>query len=609
MREVNYWTRRITRRRAISGAGVAGLGAASMALVGCGGGDDEEAEDTRPIEVKQEEVQSILSKREDTSSKAVKGAIIESYTTAGPTNLDPLSSPSFTANVVGNWMYPKLVKYKPGYRVPSVGEIEPYLATSWEQPEPTKITFKLRANAVWDERAPTNKRAVDAQDVVFSWEKFASKAVERKSLAASAEPTAPILKVEAPDKTTVTMTLAYPYAPLLSLLAYSRNLQIMPRESEGGFDPRNETRGAGPYILENYQPNVRLEYRRNKNYWDTDKILNDGVNFPIIPEYAAGLAQFKASKIGNFAVRQEDIIATKKDLPQLELDQAAFTRGQSMLYFGLRPGSPFRDPRVRQAVSMMVDRNLFLDTFNDLTKFKAEGYPAQARWHTHMSSGWEGYWEDPTGTGLGDAAKVFQYNVAEAKKLLAAAGFANGLEAEFAYISTGEYGTTFPKQGEVLKGMLEEGGAFKLKLVNPNYQTDYLPKYYYAKGDFNGIAWGATTQFPEIDQYLTAYFHSKGARQKSTFMGTDGIDTKSDQMLEAQRKELDANKRKAMIKDWQKYAATWCPQVLSPGQAALFSLSWPWRSNDGVFRAWDAESDRPVSTETMIWFDKSKYSG
>ncbi len=607
MERQNYWNRRLSRRRALAGAATGGVGLAGLALAGCG--DDDDSSDAKPIEQKQEEVQSILSKRVDTSAQAVKGGILEFATTADVTNLDPLSSTSFTANVAGNWMYPKLTKYKSGYRVPSVGEIEPYLAESWQQPEPTKLIFKLRQNAVWDSRAPTNKRPVDADDVVFSWNKFAAKSLSRKDLANLPDnPTGPVLKVEATDKTTVVFTLAFPYAAMLAALAYSRYLQIMPRESDGGFDPRNETRGAGPYILQNYQKNVAFQYRKNPDYWDASKLLNDGVNYPIIPEYASGLAQFKAKKVwGSFGVRQEDIISTKKEFPELVLDRGAFTRGQSMLYFGLAPDSPFADPRVRQAASMAIDRDAYLETFNNISTFTKEGYPVDVRLHSHVSSGWDGWWLDPKGKDLGEGAKNFAYNAAEAKKLLSAAGYANGVDTQIAYIQTGEYGTTFPKQGEVLKGLLEADGLFKLKLVNPDYQTEYLPKYYFAKGDFKGIAWGATTQFPEIDQYLFAYFHSQGSREKSTFQGKNG-DTKSDGLIEAQRKELDGNKRRELVKEWQRYAATWMPQILSPGTIATFTLVWPWVGNSGVFRSWDAESDIPSSIPPL-WFDKSKFTG
>lgn len=605
----SYWNRRLNRRRALLGAGTATIGAAALGLVGCGDDDDSNAEPTKPIEEKQAEVKSFLWDRKDTTAQAVKGSIYQTYTTADATNLDPLSSPSFTANGWGSWYYPRLMTYKPGYRVAANGEYEGYLAQGVEQPDPTTVTFKLRSNAVWEDKAPLNKRPIDADDVVFSWKKFSEKGQSRKDLVKLPDnPAGPVESVSAPDKNTVVFKLAFPYAPFVSAMAYSRYLQIMPKESDGGYDPRNETRSGGPWILSNYQRSVTFEIRKNPNFWDKDRVLLDGFDIPIIPEYAAQLAQFRAKKLWTFGgLRQEDVISTKKDLPDLQVDSNAQGRTCWLTYFGLQPGSPFLDPRVRQAASMLLDRDTWIDTFYNVTEFKKEGYPIESRWHSHISAGWEGFWVDPRGSSMGPNAKNFVQNVAEAKKLIEAAGVKTPIETDIAWISSGQYGVTFPKNAEVIKGMLEESGLFKLKQINPDYQTDYLPKYYFAQGDFKGIAVGASTQFPEVDQYLFAYYHSKGSRQKVALKGANG-DATSDKLIEQQRSELDAKKRAAIIQDWQKHVAGTMPMIPYPGQANTFSLFWPWVGNYGVFRAWDTESGRD-RTETALWFDKSKYTG
>ncbi|HNM78839.1 MAG TPA: ABC transporter substrate-binding protein [Tepidiformaceae bacterium] len=615
MAKDRFWENSFSRRRMLTGGAAAGIGITSLGLVGCGGGDDadEEPVDLESVPTadptKQQQAQSILWPREDTTAKATKGEIYQAYTTADVTNLDPLASPSFTANSAGSWYYPRLLSYKPGYKVPAKGDVQGYLAESWQQPEPTKVIFKLRPNAVWENAAPLNKRPIDAEDVVFSWTKFAAKNTSRKDLAKLADnPNGPVESMTAIDKNTVEVKLQYPYAPFLSAMAYSRYLQVMPRESEsGGYDPRNEVRSGGPWILSNYQRNVTFQYRKNPDYWDASNVLLNGFDIPIIPEYAAGLAQFRAKKVWSFAVRQEEIIELKKDLPELAIDQAAHGRTCWMTYFGLKPGTPFADDRVRRAASMLIDRDLWIDTFYNVSEFRTAGYPTDVRYHSHISAGWEGLWLDPKSAEMGEGKINFTKNVAEAKKLLEAAGHTSPIESEIAWIATGQYGTTFPKHAEVIKGMLEESGLFKLKQVNPDYQTDYLPKYYFAKGDFTGIAVGASTAYPEVDQFLFSYYHSKGARQKSTYQGTE-IDAKSDSMIEAQRKELDPAKRAQLIKDWQKYAATKMILIPYPGQSPAFSLFWPWIGNAGVFRAWDAESGRDT-TETKLWFDKSKYTG
>ena len=208
---------------------------------------------------------------------------------------------------------------------------------------------------------------------------------------------------------------------------------------------------------------------------------------------------------------------------------------------------------------------------------------------------------------MGDNGKYFQFNVAEAKKLLSAAGYNSPLETTANYISTTQYGSQFPKTCEVIAGMLNDSKLFNVKTVNPDYTTEFVPKYTRGKGNFQGIAMGATTTFPEIDQYLFTYFHSSGVSEQAALMGQNP-DTKSDQMIEAQRSEMDPAKRRGIIQDWQRYAAGWMPFMHFPGKANSFNLTWPWSGNIGVWRPWDSESD-VSATAPHAWFDKTKFTG
>ncbi|MEW6333184.1 MAG: ABC transporter substrate-binding protein, partial [Thermodesulfobacteriota bacterium] len=563
------------------------------------------AEVPTPSAEKEAEVRSIFWPRTDTSAQATKGGIYKGYTLADVTNLDPLSSPSYTANVVGSWLYPRLMKYRPGYRVPATGEIEGYLASAWEQPEPTRMVLKLRQDAIWDDKL--KRRPIDSSDVVFSWQKFAAKGAVRKDIVKLPEnPGAPVESIEAVDKYTVQVKLAYPYAPLPTALAYGRYMQVMPRESDGGFDPRNETRSGGPWILESYQRNVQFQFRRNPAWWDADRVFLDGFDLPIIGEYSAGLAQFRAKNVWAFATRQEDIIGMKNDLPGLALDQAAFARTCWGTHFGIQPDSPFRDYRVRQAVSMVIDRDAWIDTFYNISEFRKAGWPTEIRYHSHISSGWEGMWVDPKSPDMGAGAKAFSYDIAEARKLMSAAGYPNGIDTEIKWVAGPLFGTNFDNQCGVIKSMLEASGLFRLKELHPDYQTEYAAKIHFGKGDFKGIAIDPTSLYPDVDQFIFALYHSQGSYQQVSLLGKEP-NAKNEGLIEAQRRELDTKKRTELIKEWQRYQAEQMMMVPWPGQSPGFSLFWPWIGNAGVNRSWDAESNRE-SVETRLWFDKTRYA-
>jgi ABC-type transport system substrate-binding protein len=275
------------------------------------------------------------------------------------------------------------VQFKPGYLDnPPDGDVEPQLAERYEFADPQTLTFHLRKDAKWDQRAPTSSRPVDARDVVFSWKKFEAQSNSAESLAHSASKFAPVESINAIDDHTVQVKLAFRTGLILPSLAFNRWLQIMPRESDGGFDPRQEMRGAGPWYLETWDRSTRMNFRKNPNYWAKDRPFVDGYDGPIIGEYAQRLAQFRAGKIYGGVVAQNDIIATKEEIPELNVFQGEYGRGNWQIYFGLRPNSPFRDERVRRAVSMLIDRDQILDTFNQVSDFTKKGWPIATRWHS-----------------------------------------------------------------------------------------------------------------------------------------------------------------------------------------------------------------------------------
>ena len=78
---------------------------------------------------------------------------------------------------------------------------------------------------------------------------------------------------------------------------------------------------------------------------------------------------------------------------------------------------------------MSWDRDLCIDAFYNVDEFEAEGLPVETRWNTDCRATGTGWWLDPQGKDFGPNAKYFKHNVAEAKKLLAAAGFANGFDS------------------------------------------------------------------------------------------------------------------------------------------------------------------------------------
>src|SRR6266545_6287843 len=192
--------------------------------------------------------------------------------------------------------------------------------------------------------------------------------------------------------------------------------------------------GTGPWSLANYTPSVGFTLKRHADYYDKDRAFVDQIDRTIISEYAATRDQLKAGNIYTFGshptsglINQEDVLPLKQDEPRISVYQGELgsaTAGGVQSFGWLPAGkSPFVDERVRQAISMAWDRDLYLDTFYNVSQFASQGLPVVGRWETAVASTFEGWWLDPKGKDFGPNGKYFQHDVSEGKKLLAAAGY------------------------------------------------------------------------------------------------------------------------------------------------------------------------------------------
>jgi ABC-type transport system substrate-binding protein len=116
------------------------------------------------------------------------------------------------------------------------------------------------------------------------------------------------------------------------------------------------------------------------------------------------------------------------------------------------------DERVRQAMSMAYDRDSWIDVWNNAPAFEKEGLPIERTWFSPISNSvheaYDGWRLDPRDAkAFGPNAKYFQHDIAEAKKLMAAAGLANGFEVTSTGPKGNEYGVNFAREMEVRQGM------------------------------------------------------------------------------------------------------------------------------------------------------------
>ena len=288
-----------------------------------------------------------------------------------------------------------------------------------------------------------NGRTLDASDVVFSLERYAKVGPLGTLVFNSAKPGAPVTSVTAPDSGTVVLKLSEPivYMPnwFAAFGSFTGQIIMYPKEAGGTLDLRNEIIGTGPFQLKAHTPSVGFTLARNPDYWDKDAAMMDTIEMPVVQEYASRLAQLKAGNvyygISANTLRAEDVLTLKRDEPRIQLYQSNFDTGGpgQVATFGHLPvgQNKFQDERVRQAVSMSWDRDLYISAFYNTDNFEKSGFPVQTGWcsgvpfnESYRAGGW---FLDPKGKDFGPNAKYYQHDIAEAKKLIAAAGFPAGL--------------------------------------------------------------------------------------------------------------------------------------------------------------------------------------
>jgi ABC-type transport system substrate-binding protein len=603
----SYWNkvldRRITRRRAIAATGMT-AGAAAF-LAACGGDDDDDGGE----QAASRDTSGLLSNREQVKAgDRVRGGklVIDNGSNRDPLHWDGKAQGQIQLNQFQGIAYEALVRNPggPAGQPSSWSDVVPQLAESWEMSDDKlQITFKLRQGVQWQDKAPVSGREFVAEDVLKSWDYFiASDSPNNKASSAnSINPAAPIVSWEAPDDYTLILNLSEPTSMIFQRLASMITGEvgsIYPMEIGDTFDAEQDQIGTGGWQLDSFEPSVSIKYKAHPNYWDRENsALFDEIELILLAEYAQKLAQFESGEIPVISrgVASTDVLNTKNKVPDLHMYSyvaASNSPAHSMRFgwddIGGGP-SPFLDQRVRQALSMCLDRDGYIEAFYDVSKFQGEGLPVDTYYYTQM--GYVPNWTlDPRHTEeFGENAKFYEYNVAEAQKLKDAAE-ADYPGGKFPSFVTGRvnavFGPTYAEQVEVMDQFARDIG-FEIEAYPLDYNLDYLPKVVTQTGHFKieDMGWayaiGAVTSPDPTDLWVWRYYSKAGVTSGQLGLGTPGGpaggsgDSEIDRMIEAAKGEFDANKRLEIIHDLQRYASSQIYNVPQPGTADGFRLAWP----------------------------------
>ena len=455
-----------------------------------------------------------------------------------PPMFDPMLTTAYRVQIPLSFTHSRLVRHKAGPSVvPGTFPIEGDLAESWTQPNETTYVFKLRRGARWHPKPPVNGRELTSGDVKYTIERF---------LTVKGNPSAYMLRaidrVETPDALTVRIVLKEPNAWFVEMLANPMTVAIVAREAVEKFgDLKNAESviGTGPWMLESYRPNVGLTFVRHPHYFQQGQPYIDRVEMFIDEDNASRMSAFLAGKYDlgwEFpgAIGRTDWVQIKDVLKQRRpnLRTAEFVSNVETHISMRTDQKPFNDVRVRQAISLSIDRQGIIDAILEGVGIVNPAVPAAFK-----------EWAVPIDQ-LGEGARYFKHNPAEARRLLAAAGYPNGFPASLCFTTYGS--TALVDTAQLILRYLKEVGI-DTKLDQREYGAFIASCYF---GKFDSLTYGPQTPFLDPDNFIYGMHYPEELKNQSHV--NDPIVT---DLLVRQRRTADPAKRRELLAELQRHLA------------------------------------------------------
>jgi len=421
-------------------------------------------------------------------------------------SLDP---PNFV--LAGDFVRTSLV-YEGLVSLSSDGEVQPALATSWEQVSDTEWEFQLREGVTFHDGTPFNSEAVR-----ISLERAAEQGQASTFLGM-------IEKVETPDEYTARIVLSEPNSSILNNLTVPVAGIISPRALETkGEDIQFEAVGTGPYTFVEWEPNTSMVFERNEDYWGAPAALKR-VTFVPIPEAGTRYSALQSGEV--------DVIENPppSELASIEASEELYSiiepKARSVfLGFNLEE---IPDVEVRRAIAYAIDSEAIVENV-----LEGVGRPAT----TSLTPPEYVSGNDPVGLG---------HDPDKARRLLEEAGVED-LELELV-LPTERY-LKDQEIAEVIQDQLAEiGVTVRLNVQEPGtwFQSllDHETQLYW-------LGWGLSSGDPA--EMLRRVFHSEELNNMSQY-DNEEVDELLDRLRElevgsAQRNQVIQQIEQIVVED------------------------------------------------------------
>ncbi|NRF68622.1 ABC transporter substrate-binding protein [Aquincola sp. S2] len=444
--------------------------------------------------------------------------------------LDPHSQNHATTNAILMHSYEGLTRYSAKY------EVEPGLATKWTYISPTQVRFELRKGVKFHDGSPFT-----ADDVVFTFGRIKQPQGTMQIYVTG------INEVKKIDDYTVDLILAAPNPILLRNIIDFRMMSKIWAEKnrttnvqdykakEENFASRN-VNGTGPYQILGWSPDQRVTMKVNPNWWDKANLGNvTEVVFTPIKSDSTRVAALMAGDVDMLTdLPTQDVAKLRQDSklkivdgPEVRTIFIALDQGSDELkYASVKGKNPFKDKRVREALSIAIDREAIKRNI-----MRGLSIPAGVM----VAPGVNGNTPDIDVAPKPDAER--------AKKLLAEAGYPDGFEFQLNCPNN-----RYVNDEEICQALMSMWARIGIKnklIAEPMAQHSLKFQNFDASAYMLG--WGVATY--DAQYMLQSLVRTKTSGADGNFNFNKISDAKIDQLVDAMKTETDLPKRNAMIKE------------------------------------------------------------
>jgi peptide/nickel transport system substrate-binding protein len=421
-------------------------------------------------------------------------------------------------------VYNTLIMFDPHNYPQIVGD----LAESWTVSDDyLTYTFKLHRGVKFHDGSE-----MTAADVKASWDRIYNPS---EGVISTRRANYQMIKsVEAPDPYTVVFSLHHPSPSFLSSVAHPANFIYAKKYLDSDVHYyKAHSIGTGPFKLKNYVRGSHIELERNPDYWKKGLPYMDGIKYFIIKDTSA---RAKAIRSGRVDVEFRGLPPSEADAVKQQLSDrvvVAYPRAISSWGVSLNVDKkPFDDVRVRQALSLAIDRYDMAKTLAPLTGLDTVGGLM------HPDSEWS--LSPEVLQQMPGFAKDHEANLRQAKRLLAEAGYPEGFKTvltnrnvKLPYIDLAVYLiSSWKKIGVEAEHKVEESATWSQSRVNRDFELLVDPYGSATNGDPDEL----------MDKFITG-----GSENFGRFSAPV-----ADALFKQQAREMNEQKRAELVKEMQK---------------------------------------------------------